>query len=739
MILLAVPPLAFVMLAALAVWALFWGGASGDRGGPIAHMRDVASEVSADVRDLASRGLAKTNALALDPRVRAVIARGDRSEAERLANDLLAQSLELDIVAIFDASGSLLALNTVGHGGVPIPREKLDVLYNADFSARGVVQGCLRDRTVETQMEFQTACDFTPPIFGSSGLSVAFSAPVPGAGEGERAGVVSTRLNFRRVTELLRENSFVRAGNGVYLVSDTGGFFDEEINAGIEPAPLSRDQVLATVGHGDGASDGDTIVRRDGVVLLGRGVPASEAVEGGGMSVLLRASEAWVTGEVMRAKRLAAGALIGSLLAACAWGLYVTARGKQQRAQLALDAERARTAAIVESLGEGVLSADAAGRVVFVNKAACATLKEEPAALIGRDVRSVFSEPEGVRLDTAWRLEQATLRRTDGSAVPARVTCALAPDGSAVLTVSDLTEKLETDRRLLEATRHAGMAEVATGILHNVGNVLNSVNVSTSVVSDKLRRSEIGNLVRAGAIIEEHRADLPRYIENDDRGKHLPGFLIEVARKLGAEQKTLLQELDAVTKGIEHVKHIVSLQQEHAKRGSTTEVVNPAELFETALQLQVDSLTRHGVEVEKHFAAVPQATLDKHLVLQILVNLITNARQAMQGLAPGERRITLTVGETRTGDARRLRMEVKDNGVGIPAENLQRVFAQGFTTKKDGHGFGLHSAANAARQMGGTLTANSEGAGKGATFVLELPLVKGGVARPVGATMKEAA
>jgi signal transduction histidine kinase len=318
------------------------------------------------------------------------------------------------------------------------------------------------------------------------------------------------------------------------------------------------------------------------------------------------------------------------------------------------------------------------------------------------------------------------VRRADGGVFQARVTCTVLPEGAGgVVSFSDLTEKLESDRKLLEAMRTAGMAEVATGVLHNVGNVLNSVNVAACVVASKLKASEIPNLVRAGDMMQEHREQLPTYLSEDERGKHLPDFLIEVSRTLGAEQKAMLDELDAVTKGIEHVKHVVNLQQQHAKKTAIAEPINPSEVMESAVQLQIDSLNRHGVVVERRFENMPSVTADKHLVLQILVNLIANARHAMQHLAPGQRRLTLVAKALGEGDARSLALEVIDNGVGIPAENLSRIFGQGFTTKKDGHGFGLHSAANAATQMGGSLSATSDGPGTGARFVLMIPMFTG--------------
>jgi signal transduction histidine kinase len=106
-------------------------------------------------------------------------------------------------------------------------------------------------------------------------------------------------------------------------------------------------------------------------------------------------------------------------------------------------------------------------------------------------------------------------------------------------------------------------------------------------------------------------------------------------------------------------------------------------------------------------------------VLQILVNLIHNAKYALDASGRADRQLTVRVGLARENW---LEVKVADNGIGIPAENLTRIFSLGFTTRKGGHGFGLHSGANAAKEMGGTLQAQSDGAGKGAQFTLELPL-----------------
>ena len=135
--------------------------------------------------------------------------------------------------------------------------------------------------------------------------------------------------------------------------------------------------------------------------------------------------------------------------------------------------------------------------------------------------------------------------------------------------------------------------------------------------------------------------------------------------------------------------------------------------------MQGSALARHHVTVLRQFAPLPALPLDRARILQVLVNLISNAKFAMGDLASGE----LTLRVEMAGEAR-LRFAVQDQGEGIPPDNLTRMFAHGFTTRKGGHGFGLHGSALAAREMGGTLTAASDGPGRGATFTLEVPVMQ---------------
>ena len=289
--------------------------------------------------------------------------------------------------------------------------------------------------------------------------------------------------------------------------------------------------------------------------------------------------------------------------------------------------------------------------------------------------------------------------------------------------IQERTAQLKTAQDdLLKAARTAGMAEIATSVLHNVGNVLNSVNVSATIVADKLRQSEIPSLGKISEMIIEHKPDLAGFLTTDQRGKLIPDFITELAACLGQEQTAMLDEVVNLSKGIDHIKQIVAAQQSMAKKSNLQSAAKPESLLESALSMQGIALAPE-VEIRREYSDCTLAMLDSHKVLQILINLISNARQAVQAKPPGKRCVTLRMETVTTADGDRLRYQVVDNGMGIAEENLSRIFSHGFTTKSEGHGFGLHSAANAAREMAGSLTATSEGRNKGAIFTLEIPFI----------------
>lgn len=286
-------------------------------------------------------------------------------------------------------------------------------------------------------------------------------------------------------------------------------------------------------------------------------------------------------------------------------------------------------------------------------------------------------------------------------------------------------ELQETQAQLVSTARRAGKAEIANNVLHNVGNVLNSVNVSASVVRRTICDSRVDGLARAVALMNAHERDLGAFVDTDPRGKALLPYLNELVDALRVEQVQALDDLDRLTRSVEHISHVVATQQTHAGLSVMLDNARAQDLVEEALRLSADPISRFGVSVVRRYEDVPATALDGPRVLQILVNIIANGAQAMQGVPEGSRQLTLATSLVRRAagaeDAERLHISVRDQGEGIAAQNLANIFAHGFTTRKNGHGFGLHASALAAVEMGGRLTVHSDGPGQGAVFTLELP------------------
>lgn len=295
-----------------------------------------------------------------------------------------------------------------------------------------------------------------------------------------------------------------------------------------------------------------------------------------------------------------------------------------------------------------------------------------------------------------------------------------------VINFRDITQRrqsedklAEANERLLATSRQAGMAEVATSILHNVGNVLNSVSVSAEVVGTKVRQTRMSSFRKIADMLKANSHDFTAFFTQDPRGKELPEYLLLLLTHLQESQEGVLGELDLLRKNIEHIKEIVAMQQAYARECGVLEELTVDELVEDAIRINQSAFDRHHLRLEKNIADLPLIMTDRHKVLQILVNLLSNAKYAVGQQSDNEKR--LVVAAARKGEDH-VTISVTDNGIGIAPDNLTKIFQHGFTTKKNGHGFGLHSGALAARELGGSLTSQSSGVGKGATFILELPL-----------------
>lgn len=284
-------------------------------------------------------------------------------------------------------------------------------------------------------------------------------------------------------------------------------------------------------------------------------------------------------------------------------------------------------------------------------------------------------------------------------------------------------EREDLNRKLLERSRSVGMADVASTVLHNVGNVLNSLNISVDVAMRALKRVPVDDIAVIASLLQQHRHELVHYLSEDAQGKQIPAYLVMLAESVTQNQTLVERELIGLSRNVDHIRHVVNRQVHLARpERMMCEPVRFRELMEQALAIYRPALDRRGCEIVERYDKDLEGFCDRHQVLQILVNLVSNAQNAMDAVPNQSHRLTLHVGVAKDRPGF-VRFEIIDTGVGIAGDHLPRLFTQRFTTRSDGHGIGLHSAALAAKSLGGTLQAKSDGLGRGATFVLDLPVI----------------
>jgi PAS domain S-box-containing protein len=411
---------------------------------------------------------------------------------------------------------------------------------------------------------------------------------------------------------------------------------------------------------------------------------------------------------------------------------------ERTRTEGALQASEGFLNSLVQNLPIFIFRKDRAGRLTFANQRFCERQGRPCDQLIGKTAFDLLPPGEAERqqqLDerimASGTAYEATEEETKIGGQPRFFHLIKVPvfdaAGQCVGVQGmflDVTERKQAEaeleqvhRQLVDASRQAGMAEIATGVLHNVGNVLNSVNVSATLVTDHVRHTKAASVAKLAAMFRQHKNDLPGFLTKDPRGQLVADYLDTLTEALAAEQQTVIAELEQLRKNIDHIKDIVAIQQSYACTSGVIESVPLPDLVEDALRMNASSLARHDVELVRDYQVRPTISTDKHKVVQILVNLVRNAKLACDESGRADKQITVRIASHPCG----VGIAVSDNGVGIPAENLTRIFAHGFTTRKTGHGFGLHSGALAAQQLGGVLSVHSDGLGRGATFTLELP------------------
>jgi len=411
--------------------------------------------------------------------------------------------------------------------------------------------------------------------------------------------------------------------------------------------------------------------------------------------------------------------------------------GELESARDELAASRYYVDNILRSMADSLLVINADMTIGAVNPSLLNLLGYQENELIGESPGLIFGEEfaqgtiiENLLLQGSVSGVESSFLTHEGRKIPISVSGSMMQNQQGqfqglVCVAQDITErkrmeeeKLQLHEQLLDTSRQLGMAEVATGVLHNVGNVLNSINVSIGVITDLLKNSMVGDVGRISQLLEKHREDLGAYLSQNPKGKQVPGYLEKLSGQLIEEKRVALLELDRLRENAGHAQQCVAAQQDLAKPSGIMEPVSLAELVDEALAVNQNGLEGAPLEVMREFQEVPQVIVDKHQVLQILVDVIRNACQAMESVSRKQLvvRVKLIIGPPDS-----ICLEVQDTGKGILPDDLTKIFGQGFSAKYGGRGLSLHRGALMAKNMGGALRVQSEGEGQGATFFLDLP------------------
>jgi predicted ATPase/signal transduction histidine kinase/tRNA A-37 threonylcarbamoyl transferase component Bud32 len=284
-------------------------------------------------------------------------------------------------------------------------------------------------------------------------------------------------------------------------------------------------------------------------------------------------------------------------------------------------------------------------------------------------------------------------------------------------TVDKRTKELKlTQKKLIENAYTSGIAEITTGLLHNIGNVLNSINVSNQVINQILLNSKVSGLIKANNLLKENINEIENFVFKTQKGKKLIEYYLKIGDLLVKENEELKKEIKLLSEKISLIKNIINTQQNYAKKDFLIESTYIESIVEDVLAMQYETLSKENIKIFKKYSKTPKINIQKSKVLSILFNIIKNSRDALENFE--EKIIKI---ETFVNDNYVI-LSISDNGIGIEKENLEKIFKHGFTTKKNGHGFGLHTCANAMTEMNGKIVAFSEGKNKGATFKLFFPI-----------------
>jgi PAS domain S-box-containing protein len=415
-------------------------------------------------------------------------------------------------------------------------------------------------------------------------------------------------------------------------------------------------------------------------------------------------------------------------------GVLCVSRDVTQREKIRADIENknALMETFVNNIPDMAWVKDRNSKFIIANKAFCDTVGMAHEFLVNNTCDACFGElAVKFKADDRAVMESKTQKRIEESIIDGKqkvvwLETIKSPlrdaTGTIVGTVGiarDITERKRLNTALNAASRLGGMAEVAIGVLHNVGNAINSVNVSTSLVREKLHSKTMRLLTRGMELLFDHKDDLVRFLTEDPSGKALIQALPGLSSSIVREQQEILAEVDSVRGHLGQIMQTIQMQEQYVRVTAVVEKCSLDQVIDEALAFVLARCTELGIQVKTEVDEMLDMTQDRHQIVQILANLLRNAVDAMADVDRPEK-VLAVVGQ-RYSEAR-FQIEVSDNGSGISEDDRPAIFRYGFSTKRNGHGFSLHNSSALAQAMGGALTFSSDGTGRGSVFRLELPI-----------------
>ena len=399
-----------------------------------------------------------------------------------------------------------------------------------------------------------------------------------------------------------------------------------------------------------------------------------------------------------------------------------------------LEESEARIQAVINNMGEGVITFNEQCELTSANMAAKKIFQLEESlpktTYISDLFGTQFDDMDETMLIRGRCQIECKGMRSNGTIVPIEVTLTtmnIADEKIRVCLVRDISQRVEAQlqldkvqKQLVESAHKSGMAEMAVGVLHNIGNILNSVSLSAEEITRVVSRSKIQGLNKANDLLKQHIENVSDFITNDERGKKLPEYYLKLGEALDEENKKIMSEVHTLTEKTVMMKEVISTQQEYAKAESLIQSVDISSLIEDAIKVQSAALSRSGVNINRDFEDGLHCEVHKSKLLQVITNLIKNSNDAMKHNDDHNKTKELLV--KTSSDESYVQIEVLDNGSGIDTKNIKKIFSHGFTTKNDGHGFGLHASANAMTEMNGKIEVQSDGLQKGSRFTISIPM-----------------